>query len=91
MRTDQSYHASPSGQFGARAITARGASCTAARRLAAAYVEDPYSVYDRRDSTKPLDGWTCTWRTDRQVAQRVAVGCVRGTRRIHFADRLPSG
>jgi hypothetical protein len=91
VRTNRFYHAAAGGGFGARNLTATGIACRSARRLAAAYVEDPYSVDSPKHNTRRLQGFTCTWRDDPQVSQRVTVTCTDGATQVSFGDILPSG
>jgi hypothetical protein len=59
--------------------------------LAAKYAENPYSVDSPKHRTSLVDGWQCTWRPNRKVAQQVAVACTRAAAQVTFADILPSG
>ena len=91
VRTDRFYHAAARGTFGARNITASRTTCVVARKLATAYVEDPYSVDKPSQATKHVLGWTCTWIADPSISQRVDVACFKGPAQVNFGDLLPSG
>jgi hypothetical protein len=91
VHTNRYYHAAASGRFGARDITAQGTTCTVARRVVAAYVENRYAVASPSKATSHVDGWRCTWIADPAIAQRVDVACFKGSDQVNFGDLLPNG
>jgi hypothetical protein len=91
VRLNQVLKPDPHGLFGAFSLTAQGTTCSTARDIARRYAENPFSAANPKHRTKQVKGWTCTWKSNLHVAQRVSVSCTKANARIAFAYEIPSG
>jgi hypothetical protein len=91
VRLNQVLKPDPHGLFGAFNVTAQATTCSTARDIARRYTENPFSAANPKHRTKQLRGWTCTWKPNEHVAQRVSVSCIRASGRIAFAYEIPNG
>ena len=91
VRLNQVVEPDPHGVFGAFDVTAQATTCATARDIARRYTENPFSAANPRHRTKQVKGWTCTWKPNRHVAQRVSVTCLEARGRITFAYEIPNG
>jgi hypothetical protein len=91
VRLNQVLKPDPHGLFGAFDVTAQATTCSTARDIARRYTENPFSAANPKHRTKQVKGWTCTWKPNQHVAQRVSVTCVKASGRIVFAYEIPSG
>jgi hypothetical protein len=91
VRLNQVLKPDPHGLFGAFSVTAQATTCSTARDIARRYAENPFSAANPKHRTKRLKGWTCTWKPNLHVAQRVSVRCTKASARIAFAYEIPSG
>ncbi len=91
VRLNQVLKPDPHGLFGAFNLTAQATTCSTARDIARRYTENPYSAAYPKRPTKRVKGWTCTWKPNQHVAQRVSVTCIKASGRIAFAYEIPNG
>jgi hypothetical protein len=91
VRLNQVLKPDPHGLFGAFEVTAQATTCSTARDIARRYTENPFSAANPKHRTKQVKGWTCTWKPNQHVAQRVSVTCTKARGRIAFAYEIPNG
>jgi hypothetical protein len=91
VRLNQVLKPDPHGLFGAFNVTAQATTCSTARDIARRYTENPFSAANPKHRTKQVKGWTCTWKPNQHVAQRVSVTCIKASGRIAFAYEIPNG